>query len=255
MNQLISNVLVEGMTLSASGLSSIAFDATGGFQAQRQEVENLKGELAELSMEYEEAISEGDAARAAQLTNEMSKLKDEISDLEDPIHNLKEAFRSFFKDVVDGVRKMIIEWLVMKAITGIFGAATGAAAPALSGSVEGGMASFGITSLTGHAHGGILPNIKAFRAFSSGGVTSRPTLALLGDNRSGRELVIPTENIKSDEVSGYTRDSKQAVNIVNVVTEQDFHRIMASQAGKNIIVNTVGQDMQRRGTTFRSYNM
>jgi len=102
------------------------------------------------------------------------------------------------------------------------------------------------------AHGGVIPNIKAFRAFSSGGMTSNPTMAILGDNPSGKELVIPSENISSNSVSGYTRDSGQAITIVNVISQDDVAAAMSGKAGERVILNTIGKDMRNRGVTSRT---
>jgi hypothetical protein len=102
------------------------------------------------------------------------------------------------------------------------------------------------------AHGGVLPHIKAFKRFSKGGMTSRPSLALLGDNASGKELVIPSENIKNDSVSGYVRND-QPINVINVLTQDDVYEAMSRTKGQRVIINTIGQDMRKSGTTFRSY--
>jgi len=78
---------------------------------------------------------------------------------------------------------------------------------------------------------------------------------MLGDNRSGRELVIPTENIKSDSTSGFMRDSKQPINIINIITEDDIAAAMAGAMGQRVIINTVGKDMRNRGSTIKSANI
>jgi len=155
-------------------------------------------------------------------------------------------FKDFFKDLVDSIRKAILDWLTMQAVMGIVKKFSGAA---LSPTPQSG------GTLVRAYSGGILPKVKSFQQFSKGGLTSRPTLAMLGDNPSGKEIVIPTENIKSDEVSGYTRDSKQPINVVNVITEDDFLRVMSSSKGERLVVNMIGRDMQKRGPTFRSANV
>ena len=99
----------------------------------------------------------------------------------------------------------------------------------------------------GHATGGVLPSIKSFRKFSSGGLTGSPTMALLGDNASGRELVIPSENIKNDSVSGYTRDSKQPITVVNILTKEDIAMALAGTEGQRVIINQIGRDLNEGG--------
>jgi len=131
------------------------------------------------------------------------------------IKNLQEAFKDFAKGVVDSIRKIIEQWIAMQIVTGLFGRFIKPATPEI------------FSPFYHKASGGILPQIKAFKSFSAGGVTSRPTLALLGDNKSKQEIVIPTENIKSDEVTGYTRSSEQPINVINLFTEDDLLRTMA----------------------------
>ncbi len=59
-------------------------DVTGGFQAQRQEIVNLEGELENLQMEYQEAVTEGDVQRIWEINKEMENLNEQISDLKNP---------------------------------------------------------------------------------------------------------------------------------------------------------------------------
>ncbi len=251
-NEFISDITVQTSRGIAGGLTDIVYDLTGGFQEQQQEAENLKGRLAELNKEYNNLFEE-DEGRAKEITEEMARLRKEIDDLEDPIHNLKEAFKDFFKDLIDQIRKAIIQWIALRAVQ----AGMSWAGFNIGGNAGGvspgdlGYANWGGWTLPKKT-GGVLPEIKAFKQFSSGGITSRPTLlALAGDNKSGRELIIPEENIKSDEVSGYVRESGQPINIVNVLTREDIAMAMAGTEGEQVIINTIGRDLQNRGPIFR----
>ena len=78
-------------------------------------------------------------------------------------------------------------------------------------------------------------------------------MALLGDNSSGVELVIPSENIEKDSASGYVRESggRGDVYIANVINETDIQRVMAKPVSGNIVVNHVLQDIDKRGPTFK----
>ena len=139
---------------------------------------------------------------------------------------------------------MIIEWIAAKAFMGIFGKI-----------LPTGLGIGGIANITQEATGGVIPSIKAFRSFSKGGITGGTSMAILGDNRSGRELVIPSENIKSNEVSGYTRDSKQAINIINIVTPEDIAKGMTGVEGQRVIVNRVAESIGSRGVVYKSLSV
>jgi len=243
-NEMLSDIIVKSRQLIGQGLGDIIYNLTGGFQEQKQEAASLEQTLKELIQERAQLaekgiLSEDEARRFEELNAQISSVKDNIEDLRDPIKNLQEAFKDFAKGVVDSIRKIIEQWIAMQIVTGLFGRFIKPATPEI------------FSPFYHKASGGILPQIKAFKSFSAGGVTSRPTLALLGDNKSKQEIVIPTENIKSDEVTGYTRSSEQPINVINLFTEDDLLRTMASIKGQRIIVNTIGKDMQNKGVTFR----
>jgi TP901 family phage tail tape measure protein len=92
-------------------------------------------------------------------------------------------------------------------------------------------------------------------SYAMGGVTSGVARGIIGDNPSGRELVIPSEAIKRDSTAGYVRDQGGGgapINIINAVTQDDISQSMAeSESGQNVIVNTIGQDMNARKSTFK----
>jgi len=78
---------------------------------------------------------------------------------------------------------------------------------------------------------------------------------LLGDNKSGKELVIPSENIKKDSVHGYTRNKEEEkgdINIVNVVSPDLMMALLSSSEGQRVVVNTINADVLRRGSTFQT---
>jgi TP901 family phage tail tape measure protein len=252
LNEALSDAYSAGMSAASSNLSKILFDFTGGFQEQQQEVETLKGRLQELSKEYDEALAEGNAERIAEIKNEMNSLNQEISDLQNPIKQTGEMFKDMLKSVVDGIRQVINEWIAMQIITGITKGFLGGGSETLTThSFEGGTAIGTIP----RAHGGLTPKIEAFKTFSTGGLTGSPTLALLGDNPSGQELVIPKENIQKDNVSGFVREKdKTPINVVNLFSEDDIVGTMSSLKGRRVIVNTIGQDMRQNQPTSRRYS-
>jgi hypothetical protein len=89
--------------------------------------------------------------------------------------------------------------------------------------------------------------------YATGGVTSGPTIAMVGDNPSGREIILPEENIHDDRVGPAYRRRKgeEGVNIINLVTDRDVAAAMSREPGKNVVVNHIGADMQQRKSTFR----
>ncbi len=266
--QMTSDQIVTFSQGLGEGIGQAASDAMGGFQTQKQEVINLTAEYDELNKELQElkaneakAISDNDIEKTdeyrrsiEEVTARMRTLQSQIEHTKDPINNLKESFRLFFKDLIDGIREAVMKWaalqLVIWGVKAITGAAMGGSSDAYYRDVTSGMD----TNLGGMyaAEGGVLPHIKSFRSFSSGGITGNPTLALLGDNKSGRELVIPEENINKDHVSGYTRDTeKQPINVVNILTKEDIANSLAGIEGERLILNHIGRDLAKNGPIYR----
>lgn len=106
-----------------------------------------------------------------------------------------------------------------------------------------------------YAQGGVFDARQQKRnrgaAYATGGVTSQAAYAMLGDNASGKELVIPAEHIDSDHTAGYTRDGGAPI-IMNVVTSEDVAAAMEETAGRQVTVNTIGRDMRERRSTYRN---
>jgi len=245
-HQFLSDLLVKGGTDVGEGVATIFTDATGGFQSAQQEAANLKGTLAELIQEKNNILADGiitddELERFQELNQEIDKTNDSIKELESPIHNLEEAFKDFFKSTIDGIREMINKWIAMQIVMGIGKALTydvstvGAGDPAYSPFYH-------------MAKGGLLPQIESFRSFSQGGMTSRPTLALLGDNSSKKEIILPTENIKEGSAGpAYLRDSGSNVTIINVVTEEALANEMAKPKLGKVIINRVYENVDSGG--------
>ena len=233
-------------TQATSGLTDALNNITRGFEKQREEANQLKGTLAGLEQQYQEALAEGNAERVAEITREMDMLKSQIEDLENPVKSLGATFKEFFVDLAKEIQNAINRWIAMQILMKITGAITSSAYNA-----AGGLAGSG-PAFSGMATGGVLPNIKSFRRFSRGGITSNPAMAILGDNPSGKELVIPSENISKNRVDGYVRDGKQPLNIINVLTEEDIANAMVSKAGERAVINLIGRDMGKRGPIYRT---
>ena len=238
----------------SSGLGNMWFQLTTGFQEAQQEATNIKSQIKGLQQEKNEITADGtktifskeDAERLQEINSEMSKLKNQVDDLNNPIKNLGNTFKTFFKDLIDNINKAISQWLamqlVMKGISYLFGGGSGVLAPSSDFS----------SAFQLKANGGVVPHIESFRKFSKGGLTSGLTSAIIGDNRSGVELVIPSENISSDEVSGYVRDSSNSnVYIANVITENDFAGMLSKPVNGKVIVNRILSDIDGKGPVFK----
>jgi hypothetical protein len=88
-------------------------------------------------------------------------------------------------------------------------------------------------------------------SYASGGLTSG-IQKIYGDNPSGVELVVPSENVRDNYAEGYTRKSKEEpINVINIVTQDDVAMAMNSDLGRNVVVNHIGKDMNQRKSTFR----
>ena len=180
-----------------------------------------------------------------------------------------EAFRDFTELFLREIHKQITQMAVaymMQQVLGwavkVVGAATSSSSsPAVtentaglltSGSTFNANFSAGGGMYTSNATGGILPNIKSFRKFSSGGMTSSPALALLGDNASSKELVIPSESIHEDKVSGYVRNKGEESRdnvIINLFDKALVPALIAEYPDS--VLNLVNADVMRRGITYQ----
>ena len=233
------------------GLQDALLDITTLWSAQREEANALEAELEGLNREYQQAMSEGNIQRAEELKLQMTGLRSQIDGLNDPLKNLANTFKSFARVVIEELQKVIIKMLVVKLIGTVLGMFAGGGSTSM---VQGFTIPSADAALFRGATGGIFPGgtFGNFRKFAKGGVTSGAGLAMLGDNASGKELVIPSENISDDKVSGHVRKEGQPINIINILTDQDIAAAMSKAPGQRTIINTIGQDIGKRGPTYRA---
>ncbi|NIU85107.1 MAG: hypothetical protein GWN64_16935, partial [Candidatus Thorarchaeota archaeon] len=155
-------------------------------------LEQMKAGVRKLQVQWENTANdfEGLSVRMGQsFENNMSSA---IADWVDGTKNAKDAFRDFAETFLREINRMIIQMIVAKALAVALGIATSAGYSGVgTHGVETSAATHWSAGGLRHARGGILPHIKGFRSMSRGGVTGGPTVAFLGDNKSGRELVIP----------------------------------------------------------------
>jgi len=241
-------------SISRAGTNAITGLVTG-FPEARQEAENLEVQLEDLEKQYKQALGEGRVEEAKRIKEEMKGLNNQIDDLRDSGKQVANSFKEMAKGILDSLQKVIQELIAARMAALLFGEAAGNKVNVGDTSVGldwGGLISGVLGGLFGAsgAKGGVFNQIKAFRSFSSGGITGNSTMAILGDNPSKKELVIPSENIKSNRVEGYTRDKQredQPITILNLLTKQDIVRAMASSEGKHVIINHIGKDLNNHG--------
>jgi len=222
-----------------------------GFPEQTAQAKELTLELESLEEQWREAVGEGRIEDAASLNKQMSNLEDNINDLEDPIKNIENAFKDFFKGIIEKAQEAIQELIAMQAVSLLIGNESNTG----SGSGGGLLSSLwsGVSSMF-VGTGGVIPQVNAFKSFSTGGMTGSPTMAILGDNPSSKELVIPSENISANKVEGYTRDKEEKtpdINIINVLTQDDIVQALSSAKGEKAIINMIGADMNSRGPMWK----
>ncbi len=236
-----------------TGMGDMMFQLSTGFQGNKQQVVDLKGEIKELKKEKDELTSTGilsadEAERLKEVNKEINNLKGDINDLENPIKSLGETFKNFFKDLIDQINAAITKWIALKIVMGITDSFMG-------GGDTGGYTQFigGGQSAGFKADGGILGNITAFKKFSNGGTINNPTLAMIGEGTGdNREIVVPMKNIKQNHVEGYMKEpSEPIVNILNVITDDDLAMQMAKPKIGQVIVNRVYQNKTNQGILSR----
>ena len=83
-------------------------------------------------------------------------------------------------------------------------------------------------------------------------MTSSPALALLGDNASSKELVIPSESIHEDKVSGYVRNKGEESRdnvIINLFDKALVPMLVAENPGA--VLNIISADVMKRGISYQ----
>jgi len=93
-------------------------------------------------------------------------------------------------------------------------------------------------------------------SYATGGVTSGPTIAKVGDNKSGREIILPEEHIHDNYVGpAYRRQRGESdIHIYNLVTNEDIAAAMNEKSGRRVIVNAVGRDLREKRSTYQAVN-
>lgn len=237
---------------------------------QVAKIQQLRASLADLNKEVANQIPWNALAagvdkfqeRASDMSTQLQTLADTgLQSLADSMGDAitafalgKESFSEFTESFLMNILKQINAMLAYQAVKQIVGLAMNAYTTSSSLSAAG-SASAGWEpnyAVGPYATGGVVPgHMNSFRRFAGGGMTSRPMLALVGDNKSGRELVIPEENIKENSVSGYTRDKNQGKSHVNInLIDPSMVPAIMSQYPEATL-NVINADIMKRGITYQ----
>ncbi len=214
-----SDIISDWAMNIPTGLTQIIYDATGGFQEQKQRVVELEQELQNLQREYDEAIADDDVQRAQALAEQMARLRNEIDDMKNPLKNLKNAFEDFLKSLIDGLRRAIIQVMMLKIVLGI---------------------------------------VEHFKAPSSKVTSAAASAGAEAGSAVARAITNPVSAIGTN-VGGVNVEAPfgaervaQDIYIANFVTPQDIANAMTELPGKNVIANHVVQDLRNRGTIWKA---
>lgn len=226
----------------AFGSAATDFTMMTIFGEDTDRMKELKDRYKELGEEKKKAAAVNDKVAVEKLNREMERTSDLMRQEKSLLTQLAVAWKSFADTVIRSLMEMMAKMVAWKALetigmTALF-AGTGGVTPDMEQMVKFGKG--GVTS---------------FKSFAGGGMTTSPTLALLGDNPSKKELIIPSENIQKNNVSGYVKekDSGQPyqITIVNTLSPEDIAGAVAQEAGQKVIINTIGKDILKQGPTFK----
>lgn len=252
------------------------------FGQDTEDMKNLKSsyeDLAKQRADIKDQIDEANRTNTS-IDPEVYQNYEKISQQMEKVHRLMEkeksllmqvakAWKQFVDAVIQALMKYIAEALVAIVVSKILasfglgfstgGVTSGSVNPTgstLSQYASGEKLLPGIGGFTGFATGGVIPGgLSPFiESFSSGGVTSSTKLAMIGDNPSKQEIVLPAEKIKANSTEGYVRDKaseSQNITIVNTLSPNDIAAAISQETGQKVIINTIGNDILKKGPTYR----
>ena len=247
---------VYGFTQGAMASENVdAYEKTHGItEAEHMSVmEKWRANQKALGVkETEEAQKTAEAKKAIQLQVGQSALNDAKMLLAEAGKENKKAWDAYkaisiAETLVSTYKSAVLSYTSLAPIP-IVGPALGAAAASLA--VMSGLMRVNMIRQSkpeGKALGGVMDG-----AGHGGGVTTSPASYIVGDNPSGKELVVPAEGINKDSVEGaYTKDKDSGEpTIINVFTEEQFADVMSKDLPKNTMVNNMVRDSRERGSSY-----
>jgi len=211
---------------------------------ETERTKDLKDRYAELMEARKEAMEQGTPEQVAEINAQLAdtnKLLDKESTL---WTQAAVAFKNFADILIKELMRIAAQMAIVAAIKFI-----GKVLAIGNGGVVDDI------NILAKANGGLLTGGRyPVNSYAGGGATDKLTMAFLGDNPSKKELIIPSENIKKDSVSGYTREkesSKGNVTVVNMLSKKDIATAMLDKEGESVIINAIGKDIQKKGPIYR----
>lgn len=168
--------------------------------------------LGEALRRWTDLAQAGREAAAGLLDGGLNGISDAVGSIIDGTKGAKEAFKDFAVSMLQDIARLIPRLLLVRALSGIFGAP----APAFA---DGGI-------------GGPVQDTRPARAFARGGIVNRPTWALMGEGRSPAEAFVPLPDGRSIPVtmSGGGGGGGVTINIT-AMDSKDVRRVLLEQQG------------------------
>ena len=141
--------------------------------------------------------------------------------------SMKKIWESLKREVVKQINimiaRMIVMWVIKKLLFGGGGGGEGFQHPSEMG---GGGEAFGggVLKKLGLAKGGIVQGGLKVPSFATGGITTAPTLALIGDNPNHREAVVPLPDGRSIPVD--LKGGVQSIGQLNILPNANIDQAL-----------------------------
>jgi hypothetical protein len=180
----------------------------------------MQGNTAAMNAMSEETLEFATAWQALSLKDQNALLNDMFS----IINSATGAFQTLFSTMLNGgnvlqavgnmIKQLVAKMLAMAAIAGILALMSGGTS-ALAG---------GIKSAFGGGFKEILFKLLGFESFAEGGMVTGQTMAMVGDNPSGKEAIIPFEKMGSfiNMATGGMGAKSVHVEVTGRVTGEDI---------------------------------
>jgi hypothetical protein len=181
----------------------------------------MEGNTAAMNAMSEETLEFATAWQALSLKDQNALLNDMFS----IINSATGAFQTLFSTMLNGgnvlqavgnmIKQLVAKMLAMAAVAGILALLSGGSS-AFAGGIK---SAFG-----GGGFGTIFKGLLGFESFAEGGMVTGQTMAMVGDNPSGKEAIIPFEKMGSfiNMATGGMGAKSVHVEVTGRVTGEDI---------------------------------
>jgi hypothetical protein len=181
----------------------------------------MQGNTAAINAMSEETLEFATAWQALSLKDQNALLNDMFS----IINSATGAFQTLFSTMLNGgnvlqavgnmIKQLVAKMLAMAAVAGILALLSGGSS-AFAGGIK---SAFG-----GGGFGTIFKGLLGFESFAEGGMVTGQTMAMVGDNPSGKEAIIPFEKMGSfiNMATGGMGAKSVHVEVTGRVTGEDI---------------------------------